>query len=308
MKTNTKVRLLVAALGGNVFFYNDARASSTGYSFGESTPGEPLCIEKFGFGESEELKLTPYGGFIPIPPKNKLSRRPTIKGILGHLRDGILLSTDQREQGMARMLSFLLQKHCNDILPAFISLTVEEFEQVLEEGGIDECSLEESFAFSVMNPKIIELIVRSQHSLRKAIAVYGYAAGSIMGPNGVVNRMKGNIMDEALMIIQLTITPNIPPEVVSQLERYVDHLIGQIVPALKQATFEILQSDMAAEVATGCCGSCKKLKKKDKENLANGICHMLGGVLGRFFGEGFERGANELAQGICGIINARSDS
>jgi hypothetical protein len=38
-----------------------------------------------------------------------------------------------------------------------------------------------------------------------------------------------------------------------------------------------------------------------------GICHMLGAVLGRIFGEGFERGADELAQGICGIIAAQSE-
>ncbi|MDR2812655.1 MAG: hypothetical protein LBB05_02630 [Puniceicoccales bacterium] len=320
MKTNIKIRLLVAALGGNVFFYSDARASDwNGLGPCEEVP---VGLETFDFSGCEAKYPAPYRGIVRIsqssdqghgklrtstmilhqhPETGSFSRRPTITGTLSQLDSSDLLPIMQQERGLARIIPILVQKYFFDALPAFVDLTVTGFRQIIRNGSISECSLEEYFTFSLIEPDTFQYVTRDQRPPRESVAIYGYATDAVMGRDGIINRVKRNIMDEILMILQFFIMHNIPDELIAQLENYVDHVLGQIVPALKQAMFEILR-DIVAEMATGCCSWCKKLSKEDKKNLTRGICHMLGGVLGRIFGEGFELGADELANGICGII------
>jgi hypothetical protein len=313
MKTNTKIRLLVAALGGNVFSYNDARASEFPGCYSCERTFDMFTASGEGTDRFKENPLIHYSEYAPRRTRQgpdsttgMRGRRPTITGVLSQLED--VLPIGQQERGLAQMIPILIKKHFSDALPAFVGLTTEGFKHTVQEKGINECSLEEFFTFSLVDPDTFQYVTRDQRPRRESIAIYGYATDAIMGRDGIINRIKRNIMDEVLMIIQLLITPNLPDEVVLQLEQYIDHLLGQIVPSLKRAMFEILRSDMVAEVATGCCGWCKMLKKEDKENLTRGICHMLGAMLGRIFGEGFEHGADELASGICSIIAAQSEA
>jgi hypothetical protein len=232
-----------------------------------------------------------------------LSRKPTISGVLSQLSNSDLIPVDQQERGLGHLISTLIRKNFFDAFPAFVNLTVEGFKQANKRGEIDECSLEEFFNLSLVDSNTFQYVTRDSRPARESVAIYGYAIGAIMAQDGIINRIKRNIMDEIITIFQSLITTNLPDGIIEQLEDYINHLLEQIVPSLKQIMFEILRSDEVAEVATGCCGWCKKLKKKDKENLTRGICHMMGGMLGTVFGEGFEHGANELAEGICGIIN-----
>ncbi|MDR2371583.1 MAG: hypothetical protein LBD60_00315 [Puniceicoccales bacterium] len=297
MKTNTKIRLLLAALGGNLFPYSGVHASDS-----EGLGERYLC-------ETTPSKFTARRAFDPPPPPHhSLSRNPTLTGVFSRLDNDDLRSTGQQEQGLARAIPILIKKHFWDALPAFVDLTLTGFKRAIKEGGVNECSLEELFTLSLMDSDTFQYVTRDRRPPRESVAIYGFATDAIMGRDGIINRIKRNIMDEILMIIQLLITPNIPDEVIEQLEAYVDHLLRGICPDLKRAIFEILRSDEVAEVATSCCGWCRKLTKENKKNLTMGICHMLGAMLGRIFGDGFEHGADELAQGICGIINAQNGS
>ncbi|MDR1907063.1 MAG: hypothetical protein LBQ03_02505 [Puniceicoccales bacterium] len=334
MKTNIKIRLLVAALGGSIFSYNNACASdSMELASYDETPKAfdfypapyrgcvhirsarqapdhaseriPLSASRdFPLAASQETFIILPKDFEPMIPR--LRRKATISGVLGNLNESDLIPLEQQERGLAQMIPILIKKHFFDALPAFVDLTVIGFKRTLRERGINECSLEELFTFSLVHPDTFQYVTRDQRPPRESVAIYGYATDAIMGQDGIINRIKRNIMDEILMVIQLLIAPNIPDEVGVQLEQYVDHLLLRIIPPLKQAMFEILRSDLVTEVAT-CCGWCRKLKKENKESLTRGICHMLGAVFGRLFGAGFEQGADELANGICGIIAAHSE-
>jgi hypothetical protein len=264
MKTNTKIRLLLAALGGSVFSYSDAHASeSTGYFFDEGIPPRSMYLEPFGSDEVETDQLEPYH-YTPMsmrpgsgPTRRMGLRRATITGIFNPLDDGDLMSIDQQEQGLARIIPISIRKHACDALPAFVNLTVTGFKRAIKEGGVNECSFETFFTFSLVDPDTLQYITRDQRPPRESIAIFGYATDAVEGRDGIINRIKRNIMDEILLIIQSLIAPNPPDEVVLQLEQYVDQQLARIVPSLKRAMFEILRSDMVAEVATGCCGWCR---------------------------------------------------
>ncbi|MDR1366914.1 MAG: hypothetical protein LBJ13_03360 [Puniceicoccales bacterium] len=331
MKTNTKIRLLVAALGGSVFSYSDVRASDGGSAHrlrficahhargadeGPSDEGPPSYGEAHfpHWHQGLPPRLISSSAshdslLLPTQLDGRLQRHPTVTGVLSELPGSGSRTAVQQERGLAQMIPILIKKHFFDALPDFIRLTVTGFEQALENGGVDECSLAEFFDLSLVDPDTFAYITRDQRPPRQSVAIYGYATDAIMRRDGIINRIKRNIIDEILMIIQLLITPDLPDEVIAQLENYIDHLLAQIVPPLNRAMFEVLQSEMAAEIATRCCfGWCRKLKKEDKQNLVRGILHVLGGVLGGIFGEVVTHGADEIATGICGIIAARGES
>jgi hypothetical protein len=238
-------------------------------------------------------------------PSN-LRRKPTISGALSQFDSSDLLTRRQQERGLAQIMVIKVKKETYGIFPDIAKTTTKGFEQIIEKKDLNECSLIEFIEFSLVDPDSFQYVTRDQRPPRESATIYDYATDAITGGDGIINRLKRNIMDEILMIIQSLITHNISDEVIAQLENYIDHILGQIVLPLKRAMFEILRS-IAAERATGCCGCCKKLSKADKKNIARGICHMAGSVLGTVFGDGFERGANELASGICSLIAAESE-
>ncbi|MDR2371582.1 MAG: hypothetical protein LBD60_00310 [Puniceicoccales bacterium] len=311
MKTNTKIRLLLAALGGSVFSYSDARASDSM----EYPSSKETRLEAFSFGEFGPDYPNPYRGYTPAfithcaDSTARMGRRkPTITGTLSSLDEKSLLSTGQRERRLALIMHNGIQDQLHETLPVFAAITLNGFKQALREGGVNECSLEELFNFSFVDHETFQHIVRGLHSPREAVAIYGYATDAITGKDGLVNQIKHKIMREIRQVIQVLIMGNIPDEVIEQLEAYCDYLLEEIIPALKLAMFEYLQGDEVAEVATGCCGWCKRLTKENKKNLTKGILHTLSGALGLFFGRCVEQGLDEIAQGICGIIDAQNDS
>ncbi|MDR0740863.1 MAG: hypothetical protein LBF34_04105 [Puniceicoccales bacterium] len=311
MKTNTKIRLLVAALGGSIFSYSDARASDSG----EYYSSEETRLETLDYGESGPDHPNSYQGYTPASiihcadsTARMGPRRPTITGTLSSLDEKGLLSTRQRERRLALIMHNGIRDQLHETLPVFAAITLKGFKQALHEGGVNECSLKELFDFSFADHETFQHIVRGLHPPREAVAIYGYATDAITGKDGLVNQIKHKIMREIRQVIQVLIIGNIPDEVIEQLEAYFDYLFEEIIPVLKLAMFEYLQSDEVAEVAIGCCGWCKRFTKENKKKLTEGILHTLGGVLGLFFGRGVEQGLDEIAQGICGIIDAQSDS
>jgi hypothetical protein len=250
---------------------------------------------------------TSYDSFMRLGQGSPRIRKNTMSGCLSQLDKISLMSVTQQEKGLARMIPIMIQKALTDALPQFVNLVIRGFRQVCEDGGINECSLNEFFELSLRDRDTFQYVTRDKRDPRRSVAIYSYAQAAVTGQNGIINRMKRNILDELFMVIQALIIENIPQEAIEQLTGYVDMRLDELTEALKHAMFEILRDIVFADGGTSCCGCCGKASKKDKQNLAMGITHMLGGVLGTFFGDGFERGADELAQGICGIIAAQSE-
>ncbi|MDR0417886.1 MAG: hypothetical protein LBH08_00415 [Puniceicoccales bacterium] len=395
MKTNTKIRLLVAALGGSIFSYSDVRATGHFACRGIMTmngqnvplsglngiphtqPQQPRGASAnhdyspHDWGLTREVASRDWGSIqnqslaaVGAPRRMDLMQTSPSRGIrasashdlgltlnstevsssqgirasasqdLGSIlsqglslvgalsdqdcgsillqeEDGIRwhqISSEQQERGLAEIIFILLGRNMFAALPEFTKLLMAGIKKMLREGCVNEGSFQEFFMLALRNPQTFEYVTHTGRSAREALAMYTFVADAVTEQDGIINLVKCNVMNDIIMIIQHLIVPDIPEEVIMRLENFIDQQMDEITPILIQTMFTVLQSDGVAEIATGCCGWCKKLKPEDKQNLAKGICHTLGVVLGRFLGTGIESAADELANGICGLIAARSES
>jgi hypothetical protein len=131
--------------------------------------------------------------------------------------------------------------------------------------------------------------------------MYSYVTGAIMGDDGIINRIKHNILDDIFLIIQALLMDDIPDAVIEQLEGYVNYRLSLFIPAFKQVFFEILYSDAVAE-SVGCCG----LRKQDRKELIMAIVRMFSSASGRLIGPGFEQGVLEAADVVFRAIDERN--
>jgi hypothetical protein len=74
--------------------------------------------------------------------------------VLSTINEADLISVSQQERALAQMMSILIKKDFSDALSAFVDRTVTGFKQACQVGQVNECSLEELFAFSLVFPDI----------------------------------------------------------------------------------------------------------------------------------------------------------
>ncbi|MDR1435437.1 MAG: hypothetical protein LBI77_03475 [Puniceicoccales bacterium] len=214
-----------------------------------------------------------------------------------------LPSTSQKEKALKQIIPILIKKHFSDALPAFVALTRKGFkEEIGRRGGIDDCSLDQLLNFALVDPDTFRYLTRGERPERRSIAVYGYASNAIEGHDGIINRIKRNIMDDFILWVSALISPNIPRKAINQLENFLDKLLEQVIPSLKQSMFTLLRSDFMID-SVGCCRFCRKITPETRQQIASGAVNIIGSVLNHFLGDGFKEGAWNLAIGIFNAIN-----
>jgi hypothetical protein len=252
--------------------------------------------------ERSECPELPLGvRHCPSHPDSQLAeRRDTITGLFNEF-DGQKISTRRLEQNLAREIKSLITYYVTNAMSIFVQFVTKGCEEALNKyQNNPEDAMADLLKLRLMNEQTFRYVVQqSSRPSHEALALYQHAGQCVQGNDGVINKIKFKVMNRILSIVRM-LYPDIPEEVVEQLEEYIDSLLIPLGDALVDVVFELLEDDAFAPA--GCCGCCKKLSKKDRRRIALGAAQMVGAVLGRIFGQGFEDGVNLVARGICGAV------
>lgn len=208
-------------------------------------------------------------------------------------------SEENRNKNFVHILQILIAKHFSNAFPEFVQLIIEGYEH-------KNCSFAELVEFVLHEPNEYEYVKRDRRQPRKLVAMHCYVEDAISGEDGIVNRVKRNIIDEIIMWLSLSY-PELPDEFIDQLDHVVTNAMAPIVDALRKAVIlELQHSDFDADYVM-CCGcKCKKLspeaKQQIKEQILSGVGGILHGVTKKFLGEEVADGVSNLFSGITSIF------
>ncbi|MDR2200693.1 MAG: hypothetical protein LBN94_01060 [Puniceicoccales bacterium] len=234
--------------------------------------------------------------------------KATITGCLSRMEDAVccaggeLPSIQDKEQQLAAIMPILIKKYFYAILPAFVDLTLHSFEvEITGARGLKNSELEEIFNLSLVDPDTFQYVTRDQRPAKVSVAIYGYAEQSIEGKDGILNKIKRNVMDEIVLWLSALISPQIPGAVIQQVEHFLDDFFRQMMSPLKQAMFTVLKNfkDEFDENSYSCCWKrCKKITPATRARIADGVAKTVGAVVDHFVGNGFSAGVVGLAGGL----------
>ncbi|MDR2807078.1 MAG: hypothetical protein LBB11_02895 [Puniceicoccales bacterium] len=212
---------------------------------------------------------------------------------------------------LTKVVMALLKKHFSYALPSFIKLTTKAFkEKVASNGGIDDCSLEQLFSLALLDQNTFAYVTRDQRPICKSVSVYGYVSEAVGGEDGIINKIKRNIMDEIILWISALVPIGDVEQqqhIIQLLEDFLNDFLLQMAQALKQMMFALLSRNEGSynvEDSAGCCG-CQTLNKitpATKQKIVSGLTNMIGQTIDHFLGSGFSQNVCQLANGIFSAI------
>ena len=305
--------------------YSDLREGrafprSRGFAYQASTLQKrmPNLSTKMGLPQSAQKKATRYA-VIPVrrpevsnPPPNSpeplevvdQDSTPRMK------TDEFVAILSRIDDNFDNALRGCIKRYLYQAYPAFINVTVKEFCEIMKKNPSSmQASMEEYINHVLMNHEHFQYITRGNRPPRQTLGVYSYAQAAVNDDDGIINKVKRNVMDE--MFSWINVFFNVNEKVTSNIEIFLDRLLEEFSDRITEVTFDLLNQSEYLDQPSGFLGNFnlfKGVSKETKSQIANRLKGTICGVIESQLGSNFIDNVKGLAKSVCRAVVEREDA
>ena len=277
----------------------------------------PSLSTKMGLPQSAQKKATRYA-VIPArrlevsnPPNTPEPLEVVDQDSTPRMKtDEFVAMLPRIESNFVQALCGCIKKHLYQAYPAFINVTVKEFCKIMKENPSSiKVSIEEYMSHALMDHEHFQYITRGNRSPRQTLGVYSYAQAAVNDDDGIINKVKRNVMDE--MFSWINVFFNVNEGVLLNIEDFLDRLLEELSERITEATFDLLNQSEYLDQSGGFLRNFDFLKgvsKETKSQIANRLKGTICGVIESQLGSNFIDNVNGLAKSVCRAVVEREDA